>query len=97
MGVQQGASISQKDNTGSTGQVPFADSSGYDQSYGGACAYPPESEDVPFQVEHFSDTERSGTLSDSKDEHLSDSTEQPEQTEDMTYRETVRSVRSFMG
>ena len=28
---------------------------------------------------------------------MSDSTETPEQTEDMTYRETVRSVRSFMG
>ena len=45
----------------------------------------------------FSDTERSGTLSDSGDEQLSDATEGPEQTEDMTYRETVRSVRSFMG
>ena len=28
---------------------------------------------------------------------MSDSTEAPEQTEDMTYRETVRSVISFMG
>ena len=71
--------------------------SGYDQSYGGACAYPLESEDVPFEAEQFSDTDRSGTLSDSGDEQLSNSTKRPEQTEDMTYRETVWSVRSFMG
>ena len=30
-------------------------------------------------------------------DQLSDSTETPEQTEDMTYKETVRLVRSFMG
>ena len=43
------------------------------------------------------DFDRSGSCSGSDDGQLSDSTEPPEQTEDMTYREMVRSVRSFMG
>ena len=37
------------------------------------------------------------TFSGSDDGQLSDSTETPEQTEDMSYRETVQSIRSFMG
>ena len=41
--------------------------------------------------------ESSDKLSASDDENLSDTTEKTELTEDMTYRETVRSVRSFMG
>ena len=86
------------DTTGSTGQVSSgAYPSGYEQSFGGACAYPPDPDDAPFDTEQFCDIEQSGTLSDSEDEQLSDSTERPEQTEDMSYRETVRSVRSFMG
>ena len=92
------ASFSKKDTTGTTGQVPSgAQPSGYEQSLGGACAYPQDPEDAPFDTEQFSDIEQSGTLSDSEDEQLSDSTERPEQAEDMTYRETVRSVRAFMG
>ena len=49
--------------------------------------------------EQLSDDEldRSESPSGSEDGQLSDSTETPEQTEDMTYRETVRSVRSFIG
>ena len=39
----------------------------------------------------------SGELSGSDDGQLSDSTEVPEQTEEMSYRETVRSVHSYMG
>ena len=44
MDIQQAASVSQKDTSGSTHPAPsFAHSSFYDQSYGCACAYPPES------------------------------------------------------
>ena len=41
--------------------------------------------------------DRSEEASGSDDEHLSDATETPEQTEEMSYRETVRSVHSYMG
>ena len=41
--------------------------------------------------------DRSALFSGSDDGQLSDSTEMPEQTEDMSYRETVRSIRSYMG
>ena len=37
------------------------------------------------------------TFSGSDDGQFSDSTETPEQTEDISYRETVRSIRSYMG
>ena len=88
-------SVSKRDTTGSTDQVSSgAYPSGYEQSFGGACTYPPGPDDTPSDTEQFSDIEQFGTLSNSEDEQLSDSTEQ---TEDMTYRETVRSVRSFMG
>ena len=50
-----------------------------------------------FKQQFSDEMDRSATLSDSEDGQLSDSTETPEQTEDMTYRETVRSVRAFMG
>ena len=71
-----GASVSQKETPGSTGLVPsFAHSSVYDQLYGGVCVYPPESEDIPFGAEQHSETERSGTLSDSDDDQFSDSAE----------------------
>ena len=69
----------------------------------GACAYRPFEESGLY--EQFSDIEegedddrdRSGELSGSAEAHLSDITDPPEQTEDMSYRETVRSVRAFMG
>ena len=93
------ATSTQKDSSTSTGQVPcFVSSSGQGHPSAGACAYPPVPESEIFQTEQFSDEmDRSGTLSDSEDGQLSDSTEPQEQMEDMTYRETVRSVRSFMG
>ena len=93
------ATITQKDLNVSTGQVPsFANSSGQGHSSAGACAYPPDPEGEIFQTEQLSEEmDRSGTLSDSEDGQFSDSTGSSEQTEDMTYRETVRSVRAFMG
>ena len=54
----------------------------YGLSSTGACTYP---------------TNITGKIPHPDDGQLSDSTETPEQTEDMTYRETVRPVRSFMG
>ena len=68
-----------------------------DQFYGGACAYLPEADDIPYDEKHYSETEKSGTLSELKEDQLSDSVEKMEQTEDMTYRETIRSVHSYMG
>ena len=43
------------------------------------------------------ETEVSGSLSDLEEDLLSDTTDKTEQTEDMNYRKTIRSVRSFMG
>ena len=76
--------------TGSTSQAPsFVYPAGHGQPSGGACAYPPEQEGLIFDTDQFSDdVDRSGSVSDSEDGRLSDSTELPEQTEDMTYRET---------
>ena len=61
----------------------------------GACAFPPATEVDPY--EQVSEDERSVKFSGSDDGQLSDSTETLEQTEDMSYRETVRSIRSFIG
>ena len=68
-----------------------------------ACAYQSHEESGPYeQISEYEegeddDRDRSGELSGSDDGHLSDVTDPPEQTEDMSYRETVRSVRAFMG
>ena len=62
-----------------------------------ACAFPPDTQDTLFEQISEDDFDQSGSCSGSDEGKLSDSTEPPEQTEDMTYRETVRSVRSFMG
>ena len=83
----------------STGQVSSAHSSrtGHvDQAYEGACAHPPESDDIPFTDELYSETEVSGTLSDSEEDLLSDTIDETEQMENMNYREAIHSVRSFM-
>ena len=87
-----------QDSSTSTGQVPsFASSSGQGHPSAGACTYPPDPEGGIFHTEQFSDEmDQSGTLSDSEDGQLSDSTEPQEQMEDITYRETVRSVRAFI-
>ena len=53
--------------------------------------------DLLSENEDNDDRDRSGELSGSDEGQLSDSTETPEQTEEMSYRETVRSVRSYMG
>ena len=57
----------------------------------------PDTADTLFEQLSDDEFDRSEPPSGSEDGQLSDSTETPEQTEDMTYRETVRSVRSFMG
>ena len=98
MDYHQTAPASEKDTTGSTGQAPSVYPAGHGQPSGGACAYPPEQEGLIFDTDQFSDDmDRSGSVWDLEDGQLSDSTEPPEQAEDMTYRETVRSVRAFMG
>ena len=67
----------------------------------GACAFPPdtgiEHYDLVSEEEDYDYRDRSGELSGSDDGQVSDSTEAPKQTEEMSYRETVRSVRSYMG
>ena len=87
--------------TSTCSSPPSAAPTGHGQSVMGACAFPPDT-----GVEHFDlvsddefseDKDRSGEFSISDEGQLSDSTEVPEQTEEMSYRETVHSVRSYMG
>ena len=59
----------------------------------GTFSLPPESQECFEQVSDV-DFDKSDSMSGSDEGQLSDSTETPEQTEDMSYRETVR---SFMG
>ena len=59
----------------------------------GACAFPQEH----YEQISEDDMDRSVSCTGSDDGHFSDVTDPPEQTEDMSYRETVRSVRAFMG
>ena len=65
---------------------------GHGQPSTGACAFPPETE----HYDQFSDDpmDRSDSISSYGEEEgqLSDSNDAPEQTEDMSYRETVRFV-----
>ena len=68
-----------------------------EQTFTGACTCPPATETAPYEQISNDDMDRSDSISGPDDEQLSDSTETPEQTEDMSYRETVRSVRSYMG
>ena len=71
---------------------------GHGQPSTGACALPPDTGFEHYEQISDEDTfDRSGEASDSDDGHLSDTTETPEQTEEMSYRETVRSVHSYMG
>ena len=62
----------------------------------GADTLPPESQEF-FEPVSDVDFDKSDSMSGLDEGQLSDSAETPEQTEDMTYRETVRSVRAFMG
>ena len=77
----------------STPMAPPEQDTSLDFAGAGACAFPQE------QYEQASDDEldRSASGSGSEDGHFSDVADPPEQTEDMSYRETVRSVRVFMG
>ena len=85
--------------TGSTGQpsvVPLY--TGQGQSSSRACAFPPGTDSGQYeQLSDDNEFDRSEELSISDDGQLSDSTAVPEQTEEMSYRETVRSVRAYMG
>ena len=69
-------------------------------AFPGAFNLPPEPDDVdfdnPLAVSDVS-SEQSERSDSDEGEILSDSLERPDQTEEMNYRETVRSVRSFMG
>ena len=71
---------------------------GQGQSSSGACAFPPGRDSGQYeQLSDDNEFDRSEERSMSDDGQLSDSTEVPEQTEEMSYRETVRSVRACMG
>ena len=72
---------------------------GHGQPSTGACAFPPDTD-----IEHYGqfsddpmDQSDSNSGSGEEEGQLSDLNDNPEQTEDMSYRETVRSVRSLMG
>ena len=100
--LSQESSMDAKAVPGSSGTGPVSSgrtfrSGDVDSHSKGACAFPLETEDIPFTEEHYSGTDLSGTISDSDEDLLSHSLEKTEQTEDMNYRETVRSVRSFMA
>ena len=61
----------------------------------GACAFLQETEH--YEQVSEAELDQSASLAGSDEGQLSDVTDPPEQTEDMSYRETVRSVRAFMG
>ena len=82
--------------TGSTGQPSVAPLlTGHRQSSSGACAFPPGTDSGHY--EQFSEDNDFEEVSVSDDGQLSDSTKAPKQTEEMSYRETVQSVRAYMG
>ena len=62
----------------------------------GAFSLPPEPDDVDFDRPH-SGSDVSCDHSESDEGKISFTLEHPDQTEEMNYRETVRSIRSFMG
>ena len=86
--------------TGSTGESTFAKPSSSvlsDPSLASAFATPTEPDDVVFD-HPLSGSDASSAHSDSDEGEISsDTLERPDQTEEMNYRETVRSIRSFMG
>ena len=83
-------------STGNT-SAPPSSQSGFGRPSAGACAYPPD--DHSEHYEQFTDypMDRSDSGSGEEEGQLSDSNDPPEQTEDMSYRETVTSVCAFMG
>ena len=81
-------------DTGSTVQYDVAPSS---LASAGSKTFPEqEYRDLPVQTISDELSEEDNSLAE-EGEVLSDNLEKQEQTEDMTFRETVRSVRSFMG
>ena len=95
--IHQPPSGSEQDSTGLTGHTSsVSHQPGYGHFSASACAYPSDMEETLFEQISDEDVDRSGSFSGSSEGQLSDSTETPEQTEDVTYRETVCSVRSFM-
>ena len=87
---------------GPTGHSSMAKSSATSSgpAFPGAFNLPPEPDDVDFD-NPLAGSDVSSEPSERSDsdegEILSDTLERPDQTEEMNYRETVRSVRSFMG
>ena len=68
------------------------------QSSTGACAFPLDTNIQYYsQLSEDEPLDRSEKVSGSDNGFLSETPETPEQTEEMSYWETVRSVRSFMG
>ena len=81
---------------------PSSAPTGHGQTSTRACAFPPDTGIEHFDLvsdndDYSDDKGRSGELSVSDEGQLSDSTDVPEQTEEMSYRETVQPVRSYMG
>ena len=85
-------------DTGHSAQFNIAPASAVSSDSAGAMAYPEQEyrdpPEHPVSDEDFSDEDHS--LAEEGEVSL-DNLERQEQTEDMTFRETVRSVRSFMG
>ena len=87
------------DQTGSAGDLFLAKSatSSSASAFPGTFNLPPEPDDIDFD-DPLAGSDVSSVHSDSDEGEISsDTLEHPEQTEEMNYRETVRSVRSFMG
>ena len=67
------------------------------ESFTGAFNLPPEPDEIDFD-DPLAGSDVSTDHSDyDEGEISSDNVERPDQTEEMNYRETVRSIRSFMG
>ena len=66
-------------------------------AFPGTFNIPPETDDIDFD-NPLAGSDVSSVQSESDEGEISsDTLERPDQTEEMNYRETVRSVRSFMG
>ena len=87
------------DQAGSAGDLFLAKptTSSSASAFPGTFNLPPEPDDIDFD-DPLAGSDVSSVHSDSDEGEISsDTLEHPEQTEEMNYRETVRSVRSFMG
>ena len=95
------ASLPREDlQTGPTGESSLGQPSSSvlsDPSLAGSFSLPPEPDDVDFDHPHSSSDVSSDHSESDEGEISSDTLECPDLTEEMSYRETVRSIRSFMG